>query len=141
MIVMMIQSDDEHKPIVPNVPIRLVGQQIPPLNLPQQLPPQIPHQLHPPIPAQPGKPANVIPTIPAQPGSFLFFAERAQVHADNSTSDDDLQPVKHGIGREVGTLKSRCAYCVEVLLTTAISMRTLQTLSNVSADVGELLMN
>ncbi|CAG8787377.1 16616_t:CDS:2, partial [Gigaspora rosea] len=25
-------------------------------------------QLHPQIPAQPGKPANIIPTIPAQPG-------------------------------------------------------------------------
>ncbi|RIB18918.1 hypothetical protein C2G38_2183302 [Gigaspora rosea] len=67
--------------------------------------------------------------------------EQARVHADDSTSVDDLQPVKHGIGCEVGTLKSRCAYCAEVLLTTPISMRTLQTLSNVSVDVGELLVD
>ncbi|KAF0517374.1 RNI-like protein [Gigaspora margarita] len=66
-------------------------------------------------------------------------AVQARVHADNSVNDS--QQVKHGIKREVKTLKSRCAYCVAVLLTTATSMRTLQSLSNVSADVGELLVN
>ncbi|CAG8623934.1 19723_t:CDS:10, partial [Gigaspora margarita] len=66
-------------------------------------------------------------------------AVQARVHADNSVNDS--QHVKHGIKREVKTLKSRCAYCVAVLLTTATSMRTLQSLSNVSADVGELLVN
>ncbi|RIB03069.1 hypothetical protein C2G38_820061 [Gigaspora rosea] len=66
-------------------------------------------------------------------------AVQARVHADNSINAS--QHVKHGIKREVKTLKSRCAYCVAVLLTTASSMRTLQSLSNVSADVGELLVN
>ncbi|RIB11744.1 hypothetical protein C2G38_2202630 [Gigaspora rosea] len=66
-------------------------------------------------------------------------AVQARVHADNSVNAS--QHVKHGIKREVKTLKSRCAYCVAVLLTTASSMRTLQSLSNVSADVGELLVN
>ncbi|CAG8527703.1 9146_t:CDS:2, partial [Gigaspora rosea] len=63
-------------------------------------------------------------------------AVQARVHADNSVNAS--QHVKHGIKREVKTLKSRCAY---FLLTTASSMRTLQSLSNVSADVGELLVN
>ncbi|RIB03067.1 hypothetical protein C2G38_2226131 [Gigaspora rosea] len=125
----------------------------------------------PPIPTQPGNPANVFPPIPLVHGQFPpnmgppllrhgilarpfpfsgtgFHLTDNQpilqqqdsdddfdVHADNSVNAS--QHVKHGIKREVKTLKSRCAYCVAVLLTTAFSMRTLQSLSNVSADVGE----
>ncbi|CAG8555848.1 13305_t:CDS:2 [Dentiscutata erythropus] len=68
-------------------------------------------------------------------------AVQARVRAEDSASVNDSQHVKHGIRREVGTLRSRCAYCVAVLLTSSTSMRTLQSLSNVSADVGELLVN
>ncbi|RIB23849.1 hypothetical protein C2G38_2170077 [Gigaspora rosea] len=107
----------------------------------------------PPIPIQPGNPANVFPPIPAQPGIPINAPPLAHgqfppnmgslllhhVHADNSVNAS--QHVKHGIKRDVKTLKSRCAYCVAVLLTTASSMGTLQSLSNVSADVGELLVN
>ncbi|KAF0517365.1 RNI-like protein [Gigaspora margarita] len=139
----------------------------PPPNLLQQLPPLIPTQPgnpangFTPIPTQPGIPINAPPLVHGfrltnnqpilqQQDSDNDFddeekrqriaeAVQARVHADNSVNDS--QHVKHGIKREVKTLKSRCAYCVAVFLTTATSMRTLQSLSNVSADVGELLVN
>ncbi|RIB23848.1 hypothetical protein C2G38_2170072 [Gigaspora rosea] len=119
----------------------------PPIPVQQGPPPNLPHQLPPPKPTQPGNPANVFPPIPAQPGipinapplahgqfppnmgppllhhdeekrQRIAEAVQARVHADNSVNAS--QHVKH------------------VLLTTASSMRTLQSLSNVSADVGEL---
>ncbi|RIB23850.1 hypothetical protein C2G38_2170081 [Gigaspora rosea] len=153
---------------------------------------QIYHNNYPPIPTQPGNPANVFPPIPAQPGirinapplahgqfppnmgppllhhgilarPFPFSgtgfrltdnqpilqkqdsdddfddeekrqriaeAVQARVHADNSVNAS--QHVKHGIKREVKTLNSPHD---------GSSMRTLQSLSNVSAVVGKLLVN
>ncbi|CAG8506335.1 3873_t:CDS:2, partial [Scutellospora calospora] len=39
-------------------------------------------------------------------------AVQARARTDDTTLAENSQYVKHGVRREVGTLKSRCAYCV-----------------------------
>ncbi|CAG8581319.1 31497_t:CDS:10 [Racocetra persica] len=65
-------------------------------------------------------------------------AVQARVRAEDSASTDDSQHTKHGIRREVGSLKSKCAY---FLLTTTTSMKTLRFLSRLSSDICELLVD
>ncbi|KAF0534166.1 RNI-like protein [Gigaspora margarita] len=110
-----------------------------------------PANVFPPIPVQPRIPINTSPLSPGQfppsMGSSLLYEGKkttyaevvqARVHVDTSASFRFA--ARKTLNHEVGTLKSRCAYCVAILFTTATSMRTLQSLSNVSADIGEFLV-
>ncbi|RIA82813.1 hypothetical protein C1645_834773 [Glomus cerebriforme] len=67
----------------------------------------------------------------------LADAIRTRVNSEENTQDNT---VKHVIKREVESLKSKCAYCVAVLLTSATSARIIHSLANVSSNIGELLV-
>ncbi|CAG8707725.1 13789_t:CDS:10, partial [Rhizophagus irregularis] len=69
----------------------------------------------------------------------LADAIQTRVNTEENIHDN---AVRQGIKRElqVESLKSKCAYCVAVLLTSATSVRIIRSLANVSSNIGELLV-
>ncbi|CAG8443511.1 12758_t:CDS:10 [Funneliformis caledonium] len=68
------------------------------------------------------------------------IADAIQARAKPEENNVEDENVKHGIKHEVGSLRSKCAYTVAALLTSATSFRIINSLANVSSNIGELLV-